>query len=419
MRILAFFALAAACLLAEPEIAIDQYQVRRESLRKSLGNAAVVLYGRNERESDLRSSFFQDSNFFYLTGWRDPGAVLVILPAQAKPNEFLFLPKHNPDAEKWTGRKAAPEDPGILDRTGFAAVAPLDSLKAKLPELVKGAEKVYTLKADAAFPRLKELLPAREFEEVKLPLARLRMRKTPQEIAMLQRSVDVTIAAHKAAWKRAAAGLYEYQIAATMVEVYTDNGCERHAYAPIVGSGPNATILHYSRNRRRIDRGELLLMDVGAECSAYAADITRTIPVGGKFSPRQRELYEIVLGAQKAAFEALKPGMTLGRTTPNSLHKIALEYFNTHGKDLRGEPLGKYFTHGLGHHVGLDVHDAFDAQQALEAGMVITLEPGLYIPEEGIGIRIEDMFLVTETGGKLMSGALPREADAVEQALRP
>src|SRR5262249_16351629 len=152
-------------------------------------------------------------------------------------------------------------------------------------------------------------------------------------------STDVSIEAHGAAWKRAAAGLYEYQIAATMVATYFDKGCERHAYAPIVGSGPNSTALHYSLNSRRMDNGELLLMDVGAECNGYATDITRTIPVNGKFTPRQREIYEIVLGAQKAALAAVKPGMTLGKQTPNSLHKIALDYINAHGKDLHGEPL--------------------------------------------------------------------------------
>ena len=156
-------------------------------------------------------------------------------------------------------------------------------------------------------------------------------------------------------------------------------------------------------------------MDVGAECAGYAADITRTIPVSGKFTPRQREIYEIVLGAQKAAIAAVKPGMMLGKTAPNSLYKIAYDYINSHGEDLHGDPLGKYFTHGLGHHVGLDVHDASDPAAPLEAGMVITIEPGIYIPEENLGIRIEDMVLVTEHGGKVMSSALPRDPGEIEQ----
>jgi Xaa-Pro aminopeptidase len=239
----------------------------------------------------------------------------------------------------------------------------------------------------------------------------MRMHKSPEELALIQRSIDATLEAHRAAWKRAAPGLYEYQVAATMTAVYFDEGCERSAYAPIVGSGPNSTVLHYSRNSRRMDRGELLLMDVGAECAGYAADITRTIPVGARFSKRQREIYEIVLGAQNAVIAAIKPGLPLG-----DLSKIAREYINTHGKDLHGEALGKYFTHGVSHHVGLDVHDATDFRQPLAEGNVITVEPGIYIPEENIGIRIEDMVLVTKDGAKLMSGALPRDPGEIEKA---
>ena len=158
-------------------------------------------------------------------------------------------------------------------------------------------------------------------------------------------------------------------------------------------------------------------MDAGAECAGYTADVTRTIPVSGKFSARQRELYAIVLGAQKAAIAAVKPGMTIGSTTPHSLHQVARDYLNSHGKDLHGEPLGQYFTHGISHHIGLEVHDAADATVPLEAGMVISVEPGLYIPEENIGIRIEDIVLVTEEGAKVLTAALPREAAEIERAL--
>jgi Xaa-Pro aminopeptidase len=201
-----------------------------------------------------------------------------------------------------------------------------------------------------------------------------------------------------------------------MVGSYMMDGCRRSAYAPIVGSGPNSTVLHYSRNNRKMDSGEVTVMDVAAECGNYASDITRTVPVNGKFTPRQREIYEIVLGAQKAAIAAIKPGMTMYKTTPNSIYQVAFDYINTHGKDLHGQPLGKYFNHGLSHHVGLDVHDA-DAKEPLEPGMVITVEPGIYIPEENLGIRIEDVILVTEKGAKNLSEALPRDTSELERAL--
>jgi Xaa-Pro aminopeptidase len=160
-----------------------------------------------------------------------------------------------------------------------------------------------------------------------------------------------------------------------------------------------------------------VVMDVAGECGNYASDITRTLPASGKFTPRQREIYNVVLGAQKAAIAAVKPGMTIGRATPDSLYKIAFDYINTHGKDSHGEPLGKYFVHGLSHHVGLDVHDASDTAAPLKAGMVITVEPGVYIPEENIGVRIEDVVLVTEKGPQVLSAALPSDPDEIERAL--
>jgi Xaa-Pro aminopeptidase len=199
-----------------------------------------------------------------------------------------------------------------------------------------------------------------------------------------------------------------------MTNAYFERGCERSAYPPIVGSGPNSVILHYASNHRRVDAGETVVADVGAECSDYATDVTRTVPAGGKFTPRQRELYEVVLGAQKAAIAAIKPGMRLRAEGP-SLHQIAYDYINTHGKDLHGQPLGKYFVHGLGHYVGLDVHDPGDPAAPLKAGTIITIEPGIYIPEENLGIRIEDTVLVTADGSKVLSAALPREIADIEK----
>src|SRR5260370_41215596 len=173
----------------------------------------------------------------------------------------------------------------------------------------------------------------------------------------------------------------------------------------------------YARTKARMDSGEVLLMDRAAESSGYGSDITRTIPVGAKFTKRQREIYAVVLGAQRAAIAAVKPGMTIAKTPPNSLYKIAYDYINTHAKDLHGEPLGKYFTHGLSHHVGLEVHDASDPNMPLEAGMVITIEPGVYIPEEQIGVRIREVWPVTENGAKVLSGALPTEPEEIERAI--
>jgi Xaa-Pro aminopeptidase len=211
--------------------------------------------------------------------------------------------------------------------------------------------------------------------------------------------------------------LWEYQVGAKMVYVHAMGGSEAEAYAPIVGAGPNSTALHYDKLSRKIEDGDIVVLDVGAQYSGYAADITRTIPANGKFTPRQREIYEIVLGAQNAALAALKPGMDMCRKGNKSVYKIAYDYINSHGKDLHGKPLGQYFIHALGHNLGLDVHDPGDSCKPLQVGQVVTVEPGIYIPEENLGVRIEDDFLITETGYEQLSRKLTRDPDEIEKIM--
>jgi Xaa-Pro aminopeptidase len=411
-----FWALLTLCslrLLASDAIQPEEYRQRRAKVRQQLAKekGILVLYGSTEDErGDLRSRHFQEANFYYLTGWTEPGALLLLTPN----DEFLFLPPRNEIKERYTGRKLAPGDPNT---TGVAQLLSTQKFELTLFQQLDTAGKIYVLLNISKTSPLRRLTGERPVENAAPLLFPLRQVKSAAEIALIQRSADVSVAAHKAAWQRAASGLFEYQISATMTNVYFEAGCERSSYPPIVGSGPNSVVLHYNKNNRRMDSGEVLLMDVASECSMYAADITRTIPVSGKFTPRQREIYNVVLGAQRAAIAAVKPGMRLGKDTENSLHKIAMDYINQHGRSLTGEPLGKYFTHGLGHHVGLDVHDPGLPVMPLEAGNVITIEPGIYIPEEGIGVRIEDMLLVTETGSRVMTAALPSDPDGIEQTL--
>jgi Xaa-Pro aminopeptidase len=215
-------------------------------------------------------------------------------------------------------------------------------------------------------------------------------------------------------------GVTEREIAALMIHEFERRGCERPAYAPIVGAGFNSTVLHYDANAGTVRTADVVVLDVAGEYGMYASDITRTLPASGKFSRRQRELYDVVLGAQQAAIEAFQPGKyVLDPTAENSIYKIAFEYINTHGTDKHGQPLGKYFIHGLGHQVGLQVHDAGSLKALLDKGMVFTIEPGIYIPEENIGIRIEDMMWV-DPNGKLvrLTESLPRTAEEVERAMR-
>src|SRR5229473_5919257 len=198
--------------------------------------------------------------------------------------------------------------------------------------------------------KLKTAYPFREIRDAVPLIVKLRLKKSASELAAIQHATDVSLEAHRASWKRMAAGLSEHHLAAKVVDTFLEHGCDV-AYSPIVGSGPNGVVLHYSANQRRMDQGEVVVLDAAAECESYASDITRTVPVGGKFSARQREIYLVVLGAQKAAIAALKPGVRLSGEG-DTLTKLAKDYMDAHGKDLHGEGLGKYFVHGLGHQIG-------------------------------------------------------------------
>jgi Xaa-Pro aminopeptidase len=387
----------------------DEFKTRRANLRSSLDGVLVLFSHTEGRDEVFRLD--EEPNFYYLTGWSQPGARLLVTPTR----ELLFLPHHNEHTEHFQGRRSSAEDADVHALTRFEEVRPIEKFESELDQALSEQDKLYAPLSQPGTDKLKVLYPFREISDAATLITKLRAKKSPAELAAIQHATDVSVEAHRAAWKRMAPGLSEYQIASVLWTTYIESGCEGVAYSPIVGSGPNSTVLHYSANQRRMDRGEVVVMDAAAQCDDYASDITRTIPVGGKFSARQREIYQIVLGAQKAAIAALKPGVRMSGPG-DTLTKIAHDYMDAHGKDLHGEPLGKYFIHGLGHPVGLQVHDP-GLDGPLEAGMVVTIEPGIYIPEESIGVRIEDVVLVTENGAKVLSAALPKEADEIEKAV--
>ena len=264
--------------------------------------------------------------------------------------------------------------------------------------------------------RFAPTIPHATLQDIAPQLDAMRQVKSPGELALMQKAIDLSIDAHFDAMRTMRPGLFEYQIAARMKEIHEWGGCEREAYAPIVGAGFNSTVLHYSALDGQIKDGDVVVIDVGGEYGGYAADITRTLPANGKFTPRQREIYDIVLGAQNAAIAAVKPGAVLygGK---DSLQQIVTDYINTHGHDKEGRTLGRYYPHGVSHHLGLDVHDPGDRNRPLEPGMVVTVEPGIYIPEENLGVRIEDDVLVTKDGYKLLTARLPRAADEIEKIM--
>jgi Xaa-Pro aminopeptidase len=403
---------------------------RRARLAAQL-NGPVVLFGYTGKENSSPSYVFnQEENFYYLTGHNEEGAALLVVPAGASekgwkgPAEILFLPPRDLAEERWNGPRMGPTDPGIAGRTGFATVEPFAAVKERLNDLAKNYADVYTVlpqKDDTGYPHAREwsdwvrqAAPGLKQNDAAAAIGAMRQIKSPGEIALLTKAIELSVDAHLAAMHLVHPGLYEYQVAAKMVEIHGYGGSEAEAYAPIVGTGLDSTVLHFNELNAQIQDGDVVLLDVGAQYAGYTADITRTLPANGHFTARQREIYEIVLGAQNAVLAAMKPGMTLGRGGPNSLFQIAFNYMNTHGADREGRPLGRYFIHGLGHHIGLDVHDAGDPNRPLEAGMVVTDEPGLYLPEEKIGVRIEDDVLITPTGYKLLTARLPRTVAEIE-----
>jgi len=402
---------------------------RRARLAAQLG-APVVLFGYTGKENSSPSYVFQqEPNFYYLTGHNEEGAALLLLPPNAaekgwkESREILFLPPRDPEQERWEGPRMGPQNPGIAEMTGFAAVELFAELKTRLDELAKNYNEIYTLLPrpnDTGYPHAREwsnwlgpAAPGAALRDAAPAIGAMRQIKSPGEIVMLTKAIEVSMDAHLAAMRLMRPGLYEYQVAARMVEIHSYAGCEAEAYAPIVGAGLHSTILHFNALDARIADGDVVLMDVGAQCSGYTADITRTIPANGRFTPRQREIYESVLGAQNAVLAALKPGMTLGRG-PRSLFDIAHNYIDSHGKDSQGRTLGRYFIHGLGHHIGLEVHDAGNSNRPLEPGMVVTIEPGIYLHDEKIGVRIEDVVLITENGYRLLTARLPRSVAEIE-----
>ena len=395
---------------APGKVPLDQFQARRIALRQSLDDGVLLLRGKPAAYDPI-FRFEQDPNFYYLTGWMEPGAALLLTPS----TEVLFLPRHDERVERYSGKQTSAEDTDARAVTGFAKVLPIEKLETELDHALSVYSRIYAPWTETYAGQLRSRYPFREVADATPLIAKLRAKKSAAEVAAIQHATDVSIEAHRAAWKRLAASQYEYQLASVLVGTFLDEGCQGPAYSPIVGAGPDGVILHYMTAQHRIDRGELVLIDAAAQCDSYASDLTRTVPVSGKFTARQRELYQVVLGAQKAAIAAVKPGVWLAGSG-ESLTKIARDYMDAHGKDLHGATLGKYFTHDIGHQIGLQVHDP-PVDSPLEAGMVITIEPGVYIPEEKLGIRIEDVVLVTATGARVLSAALPKEPDEIEKAL--
>lgn len=408
-------------------IPLPEYRQRRERLMELVREGVVLLLGKTEEEdNEVEQKFRQRSYFMYLTGVEVPGAILALIPqgyGEEGIREVLFLPPRNPARERWTGPKVGPED--APREFGVQRALPTTAFETELPKMLEKTRILYTVVPSGPSARFSreqafiERLRARadhadalEVRDVRPLLAELRRIKSPNELALLREAVRITVEAHRDIARALRPGLFEYELEALVWAAFLRNGARRSGFPPIIGSGPNATILHYQANNRQISTGDLVVVDIGAEYQYYTADITRTYPATGRFTERQRQIYELVLGAQRAAEAAFRPG----QSTMRDLQEVARRFMRESPLRSRdGQTLDRFFIHGLGHYVGLDVHDVGDYSKPLSPGVVITIEPGIYLPDEQIGVRIEDMYVVTETGLVKLSSSLPSAPEEVEK----
>lgn len=373
-------------------------RARRAALAAELGDGVFLSHAGEDADARFQS----DEDFHWLTGLHRPDAVLVLVAREGElVEDTLYLPVQTERQRTWEGPKLSPADLGP-DGGPFSAVRPIEDLDlAGLAELA-GPRGVHAVD-EAAIAALVEAEV--EVRRGRTALNRLQVVKSPAELAALEAAVDITQAALADAMIVAIPGAWEYQAEAAIEGGFRRRGSEFLAFPSICGSGVNSCYLHYRANQRRLEEGDLLLLDVGANYEGYCADVTRTIPVSGRFSDRQREIYTLVWEAQKLAEEQLRPGVTM-----RDLHNAVVEFFDERG-------VRQHFKHGLGHQLGVRVHDVPGFRGKLEPGMVVTIEPGLYLVDEALGVRIEDDFVVTEDGCRRLSDSIPSAPEALEAYL--
>ena len=400
------------------QIPLSDFAQRRMRLRAALKNAAGLIFA-GEHDSHSDGLYRPHRHFEYLTGIIDePGAVLLldpVNPMEAR-RDMLFLKPLNPELEQWDGFRPK-VSAALREKTGIKSIFRLDKLPLHLSEAARRGKALACLHPLAAhtqpvspdlfvFKQVAERVPGMRIDERSDELAQMRSVKSRNEIAMLQRAIDITAAGFEAVMRSIKPGMNEFDVQESIEHHYRTSGARQLSFGTIAGAGVNSTVLHYRANDQPLQSGDLICIDSGAKWQGYSADITRTLPVSGKFSARQREVYEVVLKAELAAVRAAKPGARISQ-----IDAVARDLITKAG-------YGDWFIHGIGHHLGLDTHDITPAgDQPLREGSVITIEPGIYIPEEKIGIRIEDDIVVTKAGAKVLSAAVPKTVAEIEKAM--
>src|SRR5690242_17742245 len=391
---------------------------RRRALIARIGHGVILVPAGHERDIEREviqdNDFRQTNTFFYLTELETQDAWLLLAPGG---ETALFLPPRNPLQERWTGLRLGP-DSTAARLSGIPRVHPTDSLDDALAAAlvrVRGPLYIPLDQTTRDEQRIRDLVFAgRDVRNLRPSADSMRLVKDADEIARMRKAVDISVLGHIAAMQAARPGVWEYEIEAALEAAFRRNGADRVGYPSIVGSGPNSTTLHYDVNRRQTRDGDLVVVDAGAEWGQYTADVTRTFPVNGKFTPRQKAIYDLVLATQQAAFDSTHPGTTIGQ-----LNRIARDYMRAHSGTLCGaETCDTYFIHGLSHWLGMDVHDVGDYTTPLQPGMIFTIEPGIYLSRESLGVRIEDDVVVTATGAEWLSAKAPKTTAEIERLMK-
>lgn len=415
---------------------------RRNLVKKLAANSLVVLHANDvyPTNADGTLPFVQNSDLLYLSGIDQEETILILCPdaPDARFRETLFLRETSEEIAIWEGERLTKEEASRVSGIPVESIHWLDQFERIFHMLATQVDQFYLhtnehLRAavevetrNARFiRRCQQEYPLHRYARLAPLLQDLRVIKSAAELEVIQRAIEVTASAFRRVLGFVKPGVMEYEVAAEIIHEFTRLGAQGHAFHPIIASGKNACVLHYIQNNKRCGDGDLLLLDFGARVGGYHADLTRTIPVNGRFTKRQREVYEAVLRVQRAARKLLKPGVLLrdyqeqvGRHMEEELIKLKLLNRAEVKKQSKDRPLyRRYFMHGTSHHLGLDVHDVGDPWQKVAPGMVFTIEPGIYIREEGIGIRLENDVVITKTGNRDLMANIPIEADEIEDLM--
>ena len=433
-------------------LGVDVFERRRRRFMQAMGDGSAAIFPaatERIRSNDVEYRFRQHSDFHYLTGFPEPGAVCLLLPGHHKEEYVLFVRPRDDEREAWSGRRAGVD--GAIDRFGAAGAYPIEKLDDMLPQYLAERERVYYVMdhGDAFTPRVMRWLEQAQAKrqrtgsgptallDAREVLHEMRLRKEPEELNCMRRAAEITAAAHLSAMREACPGHHEYEIEALMEYTFRRAGADGPAYPSIVASGPNAAILHYTNNNCVMQSSDSLLIDAGAEYECYCADVTRSFPLGARFEGRHRAIYEVVLEAQLTAIATVRPGVRIDEIHQRAVRVlveglVSLGLLNGSVTEIEEKELYKpLYLHRTSHWLGLDVHDVglykvAGQSRALEPGMVLTVEPGVYIGEHladvasewhGLGVRIEDDVVVTSDGYEVLSAAIPKRIDEIE-ALR-